>query len=124
VTFRAPNDANRIWDDLTECSDPLSPDWFDGVKIVEPVLWQAWVQLPTLLQDLDHESKITPDIQKLVKRDMLDIGLVISINRAIRAWKAVECVKLRCTLLVEDRETFCKPYCDALGIKFLNAVTG
>ncbi len=123
MTFRSANDANRIWDDLTSCRDPLDPNWFEGIRIVDPVLWDAWIYLREPLQDLDHESKLTPALQELIKQRKLEIDLIISINRAIRAWKAIECRKHNCTLLVEDRESFCKPYCDALGIQFLNALT-
>jgi hypothetical protein len=124
ITFRAPKDANRIWSDLSGCGDPISPEWFEGIRVVEPVLWDAWVYLQEMLQDVDHESKLTPDVLKYIRQKRLEPDLIISINRAIRAWKAIECRKLKCTLLVEDREAFCKPYCDALGIQFVNALTG
>jgi hypothetical protein len=124
VTFRGSRDANRIWNDLECCSDPLDPTWFEGIRVVEGVLWHAWVTLPTALQDLDHEAKLTEDLAQLVATSKLDLSSIIEINRAIRAWKAVECKKLRATVLVEDREAFCKPYCDAMGITFVNAIAG
>lgn len=124
LTFRRPQDTITIWDELHNCRDPLNPEWFEGIRNIEPVLWSAWVELHGGLQDLDHETKITSTHESIIRSRNLNANRIISINRAMRAWKATECKKLRCTVLIEDRETFCKSYCQGLGIEFINSITG
>jgi hypothetical protein len=124
ITFRSASQAAYIWDELSSCKDPLKKQWFTNVISVPSVLWNAYVSIPSELQDFDEPWKKTGLIDHVLEEYNLKSDDVVEINRAIRAWKATECIKQKCYVFVEDREEFCRPYCDALGIEFVNALTG
>lgn len=125
LTYRTAH-IDSVWQELEQCTDPVSPEWFQSVIAIPKILWSEWSSFPSLLREIDTEEKMTPILIDYVrsKYSYLNIRYMIEVNRAVRSWKAVECKQRGYSLLVEDREQFCKPYCDLLKIKFLNALTG
>jgi hypothetical protein len=111
ITFRSQIQVASIWDELSSCSDPLNEQWFKGVITVPSVLWNAYVMLPVELQEFDEDWKYSELIGYFLAENNLNADDVIEINRAIRAWKATECIKQKCYAFVEDKQDFCKPYC-------------
>ena len=114
ITFRSKNDADTIWDELKpfgltenhfQSIDRVPSDLDDRYQSAQGIMRWRGINQRKFLKILEYYNTTEEEIKNDIEAFMM--------------WKAETCVKLGCTLLVDDMEIV-RRGCIKLNIKYLH----